>query len=318
MESNAIPMELWREVGWNGVRLSVPVSWHPSGIAADSLVFEKDASPVLTLKWEPARSRDAFRPGISRIRKGLPGNFRRTLRGAALPDPWRQALDGRFEEADVEGARAFAWGGRAGGGEGLLLGSRQTRRVFLLHFHRVGSAVHATLPPGVLASFRDGACGGRILWAVYDIRAELPEALRLVRHRFMPGAFELVFRAGAATVRLCRWGPASVLLRNTTLQAFASTRFTVPSDRFERDPAAGAEAVRWMDGHAPPRALQRLIQAVLRRQARMGKAWRLPGENKILAVQIEAGALPPGNVLDDLCGSFHCLPPGGEGPAPPP
>ena len=78
-------IERLKAVGWNGVRLLVPKGWEPARIERRCLMFERDACPVMTLKWEPSEGRGAFRPGISRIRRGLPGKFRHTLREIALP-----------------------------------------------------------------------------------------------------------------------------------------------------------------------------------------------------------------------------------------
>lgn len=302
-------------VGWNGVRLALPHGWDPSGIFPSSLVFAQEGRPVLTLRWETMGT-GRIRPGIARIRRSFPGELRHTLRDAPLPDPWRHALEGHFAEEDLDDARAFAWGGPAEGGEGLLIGSRGTRRLFLIHFHRIGGAAHAGRIPRILSSFQDGAVGGRILWAVYDIRAELPEALRLARHRFMPGAFELVFRSGAGTVRLFRWGPASVLLRSGTLAAFSAARLALPPDRVETDERGGADTVRWADRRPSSRWLSRSLRGLLGRPDRQGRAWHLPRENKILAVEIEARTLPPEEVLDGLCRSFCCLPSGDYEPSP--
>lgn len=304
-------------VGWNGVRLALPQGWDPSGISPSSLVFAQEGRPALTLRWE-AMGTGRIRSGIARVRRSFPRELRHTLRDAPLPDPWRQALEGRFAEEDLDDARAFAWGGPAEGGEGLLIGSRGTRRLFLLHFHRIGGAANAGRIPLILSSFRDGAVGGRVLWAVYDIRAELPEALRLARHRFMPGAFELVFRSGAGTVRLFRWGPASVLLRSGTLADFAAARLALPQDRVETEGRSGADAVRWIDRRPSPRWLPRPLRGLTTRPARQGRAWHLPRENRILAVEIEARTLPPEEVLNGLCRSFGCLPSGDYEPSPEP
>jgi hypothetical protein len=310
LQRDATTSECWKAVGWNGVRLSVPESWHPAGIERQCLVFERNARLVMTLKWEPSKSRGSSRPGIFRIRKGFPRELRHNLREIVLPDAWRCALDGNFEKKDVESAAAFSWGDPAGGGEGLLFDCRWTRRVFLLHFYRSGISGDTVDIPRILASLRNGSEDGGVVWAVFDIRAVVPEALRLVRHRFMPGAFELTFGARGETVRLCRWGPASVLLRNETLQAFAADRFAIPHDKIEGGDAIGSLSVQWIDRHMPAWAAHRLIKPFVPPVFRRGRAWHIPGPNKILAVQIEARSLPAGNFLDDLCGSFQCLPTG--------
>lgn len=301
-----------KAVGWNGVRISVPEDWHPSGIERRCLMFERSARPVMTLRWEPSKNRGSFSPVISRIRKGLPGEFRHTLREITLPDAWRRALGGSFEKKDVESAAVFSWGDPAGGGEGLLFECRRCRRIFLLHFHHPEILIDIEDIPRILASFRSGFEDGRVVWAVFDIRAVVPEGFRLVRHRFMPGAYELTFRARKDTVRLWRWGPASVLLRNRTLQAFAADRLAVPHEKIDGGGMNAAGSVEWIDRHLPAWAACRLIAPFVPPVFRRGRAWHLAGHNKILAVQIEAGSLPAGRFLDDLCGSFECLPTVGD------
>lgn len=312
MQGDTTTTERWKAMGWNGVRVSVPESWHPAGIERQCLMFEENGRPVMTLKWEPSNNRGASRPGISRIRKGFPKELRRSLREIALPDAWRHAFGGSFEKADVEGAVGFSWGDPAGGGEGILLDCRRTRRVFLLHFYRADVSGAAGDIPRVIASLGSGSEDGRVVWAVFDIRAALPEALMLVRHRFMPGAFELTFGTKGETVRLCRWGPASVLLRNETLQGFAAGRFAIPREKMEGGDTTGALLVQWIDRRMPAWAAHRLIKPFVSPVFRRGRAWQIPAHNKILAVQVESRSLPDGRCLDDLCGSFQYLPTGGE------
>ena len=156
------------------------------------------------------------------------------------------------------------------------------------------------------------------MWAVFDIRAVVPEGFRLVRHRFMPGAYEFTFRArkghGSALPVGAGIGPCS---ENQTLQAFAADRLAVPHEKIDGGGMNATGSVEWIDRHLPAWATHRLITPFVPPLFHRGRAWHLPGHNKILAVQIEARSLPAGRFLDDLCGSFECLPRGVETPGPP-
>ena len=305
MRRYASSIERWEMVGWNGVRFWVPESWHPVGIERRCLMFERNGRPVMTLKWEPSKNHGSSRPGISRIRRGFPASVRDTVREIGTPDAWRRALGGNFERKDIDAAAAFSWGDPDhADGMGLLLNCRRSRQVFLLHFCRSSLAGDPEAPARMMASLGSGSRDGRVLWAVFDIRAEVPERLGLVRHRFMPGAYELRFGARGETVRLCRWGPASVLLRGESLEAFAAARFDVSRGAM----AAGGPAwVQWRERRRPAWAVQRWIPLLFPPVFRQGRAWRIQDHDKILAVQIESRQRPDGNLLEALCGSFRCL-----------
>jgi len=302
----------WETVGWCGLRLSVPGDWHPAGMDRGHLAFEGDTGAVMALKWVPSRGRGPLGGRLARIRRGFPREVRRTLRETVLPRSWREALAGNFEPADLTDAAAFRWSDLVGGGEGLVIrGGRsgRDRRVFLLLFHGGGASPGADIPK-ILSSFKSGARQGRVLWAVFDIQAWVPEAFRLVRHRFVPGAFGLTLAARRETLRLHRWGPASVLLRNRSLGAFAADRFGISRQGLSEDP--NGPAVEWIDRPAAHGGLRRLSS--LFSSMRRGRAWHVAGCDKILAVQVEAGRLPDEDRFMALCAAFHCLPPAGPRP----
>ncbi len=228
-----------------------------------------------------------------------------------MPASWRDALAGCFSAAEIDAAAAFSWGDAGGhGGEGIVVDCRRTSRRFLIHFHRTDAPGEAAEIRRVLASIHSGPEDGRVLWAVFDIQAELPGEFRLLRHRFVPGAFHLLFRTRSETVGLYRWGPASVLLRNNSLQDFVAKRLAVPQGIFN---AATGESVAWSGRIPPARGGRRWMTPWKPEPYHRGRAWRPPRRNKILAVQAVSAAAGEGYPLERLCAAFRTLPADGGG-----
>lgn len=302
--------ECWKAVGWNGVRLAVPEDWLPAAVERRCLVFECNALPVMTLKWEPLHRRRTHLPEISRIRKGFPSSLRRTLREIALPETWRHALGGRFADEDIARASAFSWGGPKGG-TGILLACRQTRRIFLLHFYQSKRSVQPTGSfdaDRILASLNSGPENGRILWALFDFQAMVPDIFRLVRHRFVPGAFELWFESTGKNLRLCRWAPASVLLKHRSLGQFAAGRFDISHEAVTKGDRSDVLQAEWQHGRTSLWSRFPLTAVLCRPVFKRGRVWHLPECNKIYGAEIEARFAPGESDVEEVCRCLQCRP----------
>ena len=298
-----------KEIAWNGIRFVVPAAWEPGRIGPRHLVIESEAGPAMEIKWGPVKGQFSRRAHLRRLSKLT------LARGAALrewtpPEDWKQALS-RFECA------GFAWEAGGEAAVGVILHCPTCRTASVIQFFqppgRSGAAGQAV---AVLASLRDHRDDGRVAWAVYDILALLPSGFALVRHRFQAGRFFLEFRARRRTIRLFRWAPAAVLLRDRDLSRFAETVAGFDGIEFRATAAAGEPAV---EGRQRAEGCARRLASVLGlRPVRTARIWHVPDRNRILGIVVESRFAIDPAVMETVRGGYGLAeenrPPGAHQP----
>ena len=151
----------------------------------------------------------------------------------------------------------------------------------LVQFHRPDRDPRIeAIAPQLLASFSDHRDDGLVSWSLYDLSAETPQNLPLIRHRFQPGRFQLTFGRPDREVSLWRWGPATVLLKDGGLTGFARKAFKPGHPR--------AVAFRDCDAveYAPPipGPAKRLVLRLARPRIWWYRLWLAGQANRVLGV----------------------------------
>lgn len=289
----------FREIGWNGVRFSVPANWEISRIGLRYLYFENPSGPALEIKWGPVRGRFSHKNQLRRLttrQRRPPG---KAFQKYPLPASWKDAVAGGF---DVE---CFSWEGRPFGGIGLVLYCPECRNATLIQFFRKSGTGMDGRFRKILASFRDHHSGGQVTWSVYDIKAVTPAMLQLTKYRFDAGAFELVFSTRGIKAALYRWGPAAVLLRDRSLAAFTATVLRLPP--VDPSPIAidGHGGLQWVSS-PPGNRLARLVSRVRPAYTfRWDRVWHVAEKNRILGIAME-GKKPLGtDLMNDLSAGYE-------------
>jgi hypothetical protein len=286
----------WKPVAWGGVQFAVPRKWEPCRIAARHLLFESDTGPAMEIKWGPSGRRFPDRRYLQRLARQV-GRAGAIFRERAWP-----VAGGRFQ-GPFEGL-GFEWQGKEGGALGALLFCPVCRTVSLVQFFRRGPGNEADrLAARVIGSFQDHRSDGRCAWALYDIRAVVPEHFRLVGHRFEAGRFVLKFRGRRRGLTLYRWAPAGVLLKDQGLDAFAAAGAGGAGMDFRPRTGAGRIEVEAFD--PPPVGLAGRLRAVLRRPRFRGiRVWCVEGRNRILGLRLEAPQPVTAAELSELCRDY--------------
>ncbi len=163
----------------------------------------------------------------------------------------------------------------------------------------------------MLAGFADHREDGRRLWAVFDIRAELPQELRLVRHRFEVGRFRVELAGRGRRLTLMRWAPAAALLAPGGLAAFAQAQAGPGPMEFRPLDTAGHPGVEGR-APAPAGAFARARVALGLTPDRRVRIWHAAARNRILGVVL-AGRRPiAAEEMDVVCANYGLAPVGFE------
>lgn len=295
----------WKELGWNGIRLSIPSAWEAGRIAERYLLLESDDFPVLELKWKSIKGKFSTEKHLKRLKS----EYQKQLAGHeispwAVPKNWCDAL----QSHEMTG---FQWEGRLFAGKGLILFCKDCRCATLLQFYErldnKKDRLNRIHQGEILSSFHDHSANGLYLWSVFDIRTILPEHFKLFRHSFSPGAFELTFDTGIYRISFYRWSPASVILLESDLQGFAEKVFPFKSCR----PVSGFSGrVETMELESfPPLSFWRKWRRKLRKQPifKWARVWHVSNANRILAVKAESDKPMDFELLDSICSEYGLI-----------
>lgn len=267
-------------------------------------MFESDAAPILELKWGPIQGRFSADRQLRRLADTQKKKLAATLQEIPLPESWAWTLKQRKNRSSEDTALGFSWEGENIGGKGVLLFSPVSRIAALVQLYQKKSSDHHSVFAEILASFRDHFTDPHSLWALFDIRARIPDSFQLTRYRFAPGEFEMNFAAKGKTLALHRWSPASVLLRKGDLARFASERFDAPNEEIQPTRSGVHESVEW--GLKPKGWLARIPFLKIEPRMDMARLWHIREKNRLLAVRLE-GKQIDASFLDGICSGYDIV-----------
>lgn len=294
--------QLWKEIGWNGLRISVPGLWETDRLGDCYILLANDGFPVLEAKWNKIKGKFSPDKHLKRLKsKHHKLQTNQEIFSWVVPRSWSRILNG----FDITG---FKWDGNLFSGKGLILFCKDCKRATLLQFyehrHKKNSVSALIDYPGVLSSFQDHNSKGICLWSVFDIRAELPEQFKLVRHSFNPGSFELVFEVKDCQVAFYRWSPASVILFDHDLGSFARKVFPFETCDGVSEFWDCPDSIEFM--FLPSLGFWKKWRQRLRKKKifKWGRLWHISDANRILGVTAESKRPMDIDFLKNICSRY--------------
>lgn len=303
VSSNSKPF--WKEVGWNGIRISVPEPWETDRLGDRYILLECDGFPIFEAKWDKIKGK--FYP--DKHVKQLKSLFQKQQTGQninswVIPPNWSKVLS-------AYNIAGFKWEGTLFTGKGIILFCQDCRCATFMQFYEPRHPKNIWSDsidyPGILSSFQDHSTSGICLWSVFDIRTELPDHFKLVRHSFIPGAFELTFEAEGYRMSFYRWSPASVILFETDLAEFARKVFPFAMDMGISESWDGNEAIELTC--IPPGHLRKRWHQLIGKKAvfKWVRLWHMPDANRILAVKAERNQPMDIEFLKNICSEYGII-----------
>lgn len=286
----------WREIAWNGVRFSTPAAWEVAKIGPRYLLLADQGEPALEIKWEKIKGGFSHKTAL----KSLNALHRNTVKESPLPEEWEKIL----EHFTVMG---FTWQVEASGGRGAILYCPSCSNATLIRFFGGFAASIHEICLRVLVSFNDHSPDNRVCWAIFDIRAEIPAEYRLLQYRFEAGRFEIHFGSNRQQIGLYRWGPASALLENGDLFAFAAKTIRIHRNEWQPLTWTGNAAVQW-EKSVPENLWVRYRERLAGHpHFQWFRLWHLLEKNRILGVGAKGDKTLQTEVLDRICGGYESL-----------
>ena len=287
-------------MAWNGVRFEMPASWEVEKIGNRYLMIVKNSKPMLELKWGRVKGKFSHRSQLRRLATSHRKHIGKTVKEDRLRPAWEKALSG-YEAA------AFSWHSNTIGGLGAVIYCSKCKNATLIQFFLKDLDSIKLVSRHVLGSFQDHRQDNQILWSIFDIRAIIPAEFKLVHHRFDAGEFELTFASKKHKITLQRWGLASILLRNSDLDAFAKKMARFSIGKTASKLKSGPFSVEW-EASLPTNQWTRLRQRIKSGpNYQRIRIWYLEEKNRILSVKIEGKTKIGSDFFNRICDAYESL-----------
>ncbi|UCF92469.1 MAG: hypothetical protein JSW39_30110 [Desulfobacterales bacterium] len=288
-----------QEVAWNGIRFPAPGDWEVSPVGICHLLLEDAEGPALEIKWGLIKGNFSHQAHLKKLAALLGKQPGRALKECSLPRDWQTALS----DFEVSG---FSWEAQAAGGRGVILFCPVCRRATLIQFFHRRPVPVPEIASCILANFQDHPPDSQIRWAIFDIRATVPETFQLVRYRFEAGKFELAFAAGPQRIALHRWGLASVCLNGRNLTQFAKTQAQFSEGKPWAVTPGGYPGLEW--SLSPPTRWRWWWNPLRSKPSHQWyRLWHLKEKNRILGVRAEGHRAFDRQLLDGICARYESI-----------
>lgn len=289
----------WKEVAWNGIRFLTPTVWEIGQIGSRHLILEEQTGPAMEVKWGSVKGVFSHKTYLKRLTALHTRQLSSKIQEWKLPSDWKRTL-ARYE------ASGFTWQKGDESARGVILYCPVCRTATLIQFFQHISADSMRVYHDILASYHDHHSNDRVFWAVFDVRAALPQRFKLLRYRFDAGRFVLEFDAGKQKITLYRWAPASILLSGNNLVHFIETVPEFAEGNAHTLTIGGRNAVE--GGVSPETVWQRWMSRFQFKSAYMWfRVWHLEEKNRILSVRAESKRPLDSLMLKQICNDYEIL-----------
>lgn len=295
----------WKEIGWNGICLSVPSTWEAGRVGERYILFEHESFPILELKWNKIKGKFSAEKHLKQLKSDYQKQqFVQEISTWLVPRSWYDILKCH----EITG---FQWQGNLFAGKGLILFCKNCRCATLLQFYErldgKRERISSIYKGKILSTFRDHTSNGLQLWSVFDIRTILPNHFKLIHHAFSPGAFELAFETDNYRISFYRWSPASLILFESDLKCYAEKVFPFASHCLVSELLDDSEMIELES--SPSISLWRKLRQKLRKKMifKWARIWHVPMANRILAVKAESDKPLDFDLLRSFCSEYGII-----------
>jgi hypothetical protein len=282
---------------WNGIELAVPQTWEVGQLGRRHLVFENRAQAVMEIKWQRVRGRFSARSHLKQLAGRQSGSLKKAIQECSLPQSWMSVLQG-YE------SMGFRWQTAKTNGQGAILYCLQCRTAAMIQFFNSTSQDATDLAAGIMGSYRDHRDDRNILWALFGIRALLPQAFNLRDYTFQPGSYRLALEDGRTVLTLFRWAPADTLLADQSLADFATAVLSGKHDAPVWTTVKNHSALKWESIQKTPKLLGLIKTAP---PCILVRLWHVASRNRILAVRISGKGPLDHHLIDTICESYEAV-----------
>ncbi|MBW1635155.1 MAG: hypothetical protein JRJ68_02660 [Deltaproteobacteria bacterium] len=199
--------EIFRQIGWNGIRLTVPCSWETHVGGRNHLIFEKDFSPVLEMRWqERENKKSANARSVSKQIKKTDT----TLHEKELPREW-SFLKEKFDVTCYGRKRESSF-------STAVCTCRHCQALIFFQLNDNREKIDHLLKKSMKSLSCCCAAGSRSFWSIQDFQLQLPSEYSLTDYSLAAGLSRISFQSGRMFLHTCKLSPADNRLNSHSLE----------------------------------------------------------------------------------------------------
>jgi|YNPNPStandDraft_1061719.scaffolds.fasta_scaffold00004_4 hypothetical protein len=200
-------------VGWQGITLRAPADWSLVGVSGDRTkgYFRVDSpvASVLEVKWFPA---GGCAPDLAVKAREFAGAMEKASRKS------RERFTSKIKPGrDPQDPVDFSWKSDRVA-KGRIIYCAECDRVIIAQIVMLRDENITHVIPGVLASIKDHRADGWTDWALYGLELAVPPNYKIEKQTLMSGYLSLTFRNRSQVIVVDRWGFASTLIGENTVE----------------------------------------------------------------------------------------------------
>ncbi len=301
---------------WRGLSLAVPADWEPGAFDGDDdqgyVRLDDELIARCEIRWTKVKSETEFSTAVDRLTDGLE---KAAAKGKSAWEFHMHDISPEITPKSLSSQKfviqAYSWRDEK---DFILLAvyCPDCKRMTLLHL----TDVDTNFARSIVSSFSDHADEGPSAslrtggtwWRLYRFALRTPNDWKLVTHNFAAGLLELDFVGpNHLHARVRRWGPAEILLKQTTpavsaverLEKFWRERspWMQPRQEITKDSIRGHESLHIeLERQGWTAKLSRVLPTFKAREQKKGfsvcaRAWYCAASNRIYAVEVFAPTL---------------------------
>lgn len=210
-------MNTFRQIGWNGVRLTIPCSWETHIGGRNHLIFEEDFSPILEIRWQKAvkKSTAKSRAIFKRMKKTYS-----TLHEKKIPMEW-SFLTEKFHVTCYGKQKDIPFD----------TGVCVCNNCKTLLFFQLSNQQNKTAQL-LISSLKSLSCpcsaSEQTFWSIQDFQLLLPSSFDLLDYSFGAGLTRISFRRSRLLLHTCKLAPADSRLSHQSLEEILENLADIP------------------------------------------------------------------------------------------
>jgi len=281
-----------RQVGWNGIRLTVPGTWEAHLGGHNHLIFEEDFSPILEIRWQKVRKRrgNQSRSLFKRIKKTVTA-----LHELALPSEWSFLKD-RYDVTCYGKLDHLYFN------TGVCI-CKQCQSPLLFQLSNRNKKIEPLLLDCMKSLSCQCAPDKPEIWALQDFQLQLPSGYSLIDYSFAPGLTRISFRGPHCILQTCKLGPADARLADQPLDEILRSLADIPDL-----PVQFGDDGRSCKGYRSPAIGRQLTLRFKRKKPFIRAEIRhIITSNRLLAIVLESLRPIPVETSQSICNNYEII-----------
>jgi len=206
-----------RQVGWNGIRLATHSSWETHIGGQNHLIFEKDFTPLLEIRWQKTgkKNNPNSKSILRRIQKADGKLHKKKLPSewSFLGDNYHVTCYGKLENLPFDTGVSVC---------------KHCQTILLFKLSNQTKESAQLLKNCLKTISCHTAAGEPVLWSLQDFQLRLPQRYTLIDYSLVAGLSRISFSHQKIVLHTCKLAPADTRLTSQPLEEILRSLTGIP------------------------------------------------------------------------------------------